>query len=269
MKNLLPLFLFIVVSQTSCLTYQYIAIKPNSGNSNLTENKEKEFVVENDSIQIVYDFKGDNTPVKIKITNKLDKPLMIDWKRSAMIVNDNAVSYMPDEAKTTGNANTTSVSWTRSWSSSYSSFSSITEIPKDWQLVPPKSFVTYKGMRLTNGFIGSGSGDSAGTVSNVKIKLVNGYMKKAKEISFAEEKSPFRFRSYLTVLTETEGKIVPVAYESGFYVSGLLRPHRGPAQVDYGHSIEAKTSVAGGIITGVVTTAIVVVLAVAAVNNSE
>ena len=51
---------------------------------------------------MVYNFNGINAPINITIQNKLQVPVYIDWQRSALIVNDKAISYVPGELKING-----------------------------------------------------------------------------------------------------------------------------------------------------------------------
>ena len=60
-----------------CSHYQYIAITDD-----VHQNKEQQFVIENDTAKIVYSFQGYNLPVTVQIYNKLDQPLYVDWNQS-------------------------------------------------------------------------------------------------------------------------------------------------------------------------------------------
>src|SRR5215831_12435682 len=88
MKIMIPLsFIFLVY--TSCSVYQYGTI----GSTGLHLNEKNEFVAENDSLRIQYNFSGEDAPVKLMIWNKLDKPIYVDWQHSALVVNNKSISY--------------------------------------------------------------------------------------------------------------------------------------------------------------------------------
>src|SRR5688500_275491 len=106
---LVPLFL------TSCLRYQFDTIS-----SNLKENEMNNHVLENDTLIIKHAFQGENCPVQISIQNKLDVPLFVDWKRSAVIINDQSYSYWLDKATFKANVHSSQIEWTSVLSSSYS-----------------------------------------------------------------------------------------------------------------------------------------------------
>lgn len=76
----LMLLVFIL---SACSTYQYIAV-----DSFLDKNDMNEFVYENDSVRINYEFTGQNFSVKYTIFNKLNKPLYINWDNSLVAIND-------------------------------------------------------------------------------------------------------------------------------------------------------------------------------------
>src|SRR4051812_46882763 len=98
MKTYIPLSVALLLC-ISCSRYQYATI---NGSSGITTNDKLEFVAENDSLRLVYNFNGANAPINITIQNKLQKPVYIDWQRSALIVNDKAISYVLSELKIEG-----------------------------------------------------------------------------------------------------------------------------------------------------------------------
>src|SRR5258705_9998756 len=64
--------------------------------------KKIEFIAENDTCRITYNFCGEKGPIHISIYNKTNKPLQVDWKKSAVIFGENAVSYFTSESKING-----------------------------------------------------------------------------------------------------------------------------------------------------------------------
>ncbi|MBO9632527.1 MAG: hypothetical protein J7578_05370 [Chitinophagaceae bacterium] len=249
MKNFLPLFAFLVVATTSCRQYQYITI--NSNNLKQEDKAGRDFVIENDSLQIVYNFKGKDAPVNIRITNKLDRPIAIDWKRSALIVNDQAVSYMPDKLITTGTASGSTLNWSKDWSTSYTSFSATTPLPVDWQMIPPKSFIVRTPMGVTNTFFKDK--EKSSFVKTQKI-LSDGTPVYVREASFTEETSPLKFRSYLTVLTEGDGRIDPIVFEHSFYASKFTNSTMSPTGLSMEEAYVKRSTAFGtgfGVVAGV------------------
>lgn len=260
MKKILPLVVLVAFT-ASCSQYQYITL--NSKDAKKTETYSSEFVIENDSMQITYNFIGLNAPVNIKVTNKLDKPIAIDWKRSALIVNDRAISYVLDTLRTSGHALTSTANWSRDWSTSFTSFSATTPLPLDWEMIPPKSYITRVPMGVTNAFV-----EDAYKASFKKVKRYanDGSQVIVKEADFTEETSPLRFRSYLTVLTEGNGSINPVVFEHSFYAANYTNTLLNPSEMSMGRAYVKKATAFG---TGFAVVAGVAVIGTAAALDAR
>jgi hypothetical protein len=78
----LILVLFVIML-SGCSHYQYMYVS-----SHLDQNDKKEFIVENDSVQIKYTFTGENFPLTITLYNKLRQPIYIDLDRSTVVMNN-------------------------------------------------------------------------------------------------------------------------------------------------------------------------------------
>ena len=89
---------------TGCITYQHVSL---SGNA--PQNEKSEFVVENDSVSLIYSFHGHSGPITMDIANKLNKPLYVDWRKSALIINGQSFTLWKDEASLNTHVSSTSV----------------------------------------------------------------------------------------------------------------------------------------------------------------
>ena len=58
------------------------------------KNDYGEFVVEDDSIDVVYNFYGHNAPITVGVVNKMSKPLYVDWTKSGIMIDDTPTSYI-------------------------------------------------------------------------------------------------------------------------------------------------------------------------------
>lgn len=89
MKKEIILFLtcltFILMS--GCASYQYITL-----NSDLKQDESKEFIIDNDTVNIKYKFSGEDLRVSVTIYNKLQQPLYIDLGRSTVILNNKQIN---------------------------------------------------------------------------------------------------------------------------------------------------------------------------------
>ena len=150
MRQFLPLT-SIVFLFSSCATYQYMTVN----SKNIAANDRREFIMENDSIRVKYNFNGEDAPINVEVQNKLDKPLYIDWSRSALIINDKAISYVPSSVSISGSISASTASWFRPGTGSSftnGSFSGSVGVPKDMDFIPPGAYKTKTPLGVTNVF---------------------------------------------------------------------------------------------------------------------
>jgi hypothetical protein len=217
MKYSLPFFVLVPVLLTvSCTRYQYLTISSNS--AAVEKNARNQFILENDSLVIMYDFKGAELPLGIRVTNKQNEPVMIDWKRSSIIINDEAVSLMPQEAVTRGIARSESVSLNRAnfISYTYTDMNAVTSLPADLQQIPPRSFIMREPLKVHTRYFEI----PKGAYVKKRLELENGSKLRVREVSYTKEQSPLQFRTFLTLVTQGEGRLL--TFEHDFYVSGIV-----------------------------------------------
>ena len=89
MKKEIILFLtcLIFILMSGCASYQYITL-----NSDLKQDESKEFIIDNDTVNIKYKFSGEDLRVSVTIYNKLQQPLYIDLGRSTVILNNKQIN---------------------------------------------------------------------------------------------------------------------------------------------------------------------------------
>lgn len=215
---------------SSCARYQYATIA--SSNMSLTDNQD--FVAENDTLLIRYSFNGRNAPVRLWIQNKLDVPVYIDWRQSALIVNDKAISYVPNQVPVVGAIEASGTNWNRSFSSTTASLGAVATLPASMDFIPPHSHITKQPMGLTNRPV-RGIPDSI--VKHIRVPAGEGGTYLVKQSSFSETSSPIRFRSYLTVSVGEAGA-KPAVYEHSFYVSDLQTTSLNPS--NFGFNLQQR-----------------------------
>src|SRR5882724_2869629 len=96
------LLLFLPLAFAACTRYQYVTVS----SPDTHKNEKSQFVFDNDSLHLSYDFNGKNGPVNIIFQNKMSRPVYIDWKNSALTVNDSTISYMPQDVSINGYVST-------------------------------------------------------------------------------------------------------------------------------------------------------------------
>jgi hypothetical protein len=224
MQITLP-FISCLILLASCNRYQYATINSQG----LAMNDKQEFVAENDTLKLIYNFNGQDAPINLTIENKLNVPVYIDWRQSSLIVNNKAVSYVPDYMPVSGVISTAGYRST-SYTSSSGTIDAKVAVPPVVDFIPPHSYIIKNPMGVTNRSVILP--DS--TVHREKIVHPDGTYYTIKRATFTEASSPLRFRSYLTVAVgEADGK--PVVYEHVFYVSELVNSGLGPE--NFGNSI--------------------------------
>lgn len=201
---------------TSCVAYQVMTVSSRE----IRQNQANEFVIENDSLELSYNFNGQDGPIKMRIRNKLQQPVYIDWKRSALIINDQAISYSPNTMAIEGSTTASSFRWTKDYSTTWGRVDATAQLPPDIAFIPPQTYVTKDLMGITNQALDE-LPDSI--FSKRKIPIMGGnYHKMVREASFTAESSPLVFKSYLTIMV---GDTLPksVTYQHNFYVSELMQ----------------------------------------------
>ncbi|AXY75146.1 hypothetical protein D3H65_14670 [Paraflavitalea soli] len=224
MRLLIPTLAFLILL-AGCNRYQYLGISSDQ----LQKNEHQEFTIENDTLQMVYNFNGQNAPVNLLVRNKLDKPIFIDWKRSALIINDNAISYSPDQVSVHGVVSASSISWTQGFSATDASVYGTANLPPGIQMIPPQSFITKTPLGITNKLL-KNIPDSA--LRKIKMHMADGNSAYADQAFFDAGNSPLRFRSYLAIVVG-DSTLVPVAYQHSFYISEVYRTGLNPKKFAY------------------------------------
>ncbi len=220
----------LLFSLPGCMSYQIMKVNGKE----LSQNGKQEFILENDSLRLKYNFHGHNAPVRIEVLNKLNKPIYIDWKRSALIVNDNAISYLPPAAPITGSVYVRSSTWfdnvSRSVStSSTGSIDGSLGLPGEMEFIPPGSQIIKTLMGVTNSFHDN---TRKGVSSREKVYVRFNYTRNVSKITFDEKDSPLRFTSYPTVYAD--GSLdKPVVLQHHFYISEIIKSNMGPGSFIY------------------------------------
>jgi hypothetical protein len=215
MKTFL-LLLFISVIISSCSTFQYATIT----GENISKDNKNEFVAESDTLRITYNFNGKKGPVNITIYNKSDIPLQVDWKRSALIIDERPQVYYQPTWNISGDLSTSKGVLPRSTSSTIDARISGNE---GEEFIPPHAAISRKGM-----FIKPGKSFSLPQeISQEKIKVKDVSVKIARG-SFTKENSPIVFRSYLTFAPINNPEKI-FTTDHSFFISEVVQTMAGPS----------------------------------------
>jgi len=191
-KMILVLACFGILVFSGCSQYQYISM-----NSNLKQNDNREYISENDTVQTKYIFAGRDCPMRVKIYNKLQIPLYIDWSRSALIIDTDQVSdpFYHD--------------------STYS-------------LIDPHASIELSGILVQNCFIPTSPNDSAAKV----LIYTNCGTTEVTRYSYTPDTSPLYARCYLVLSTLEDGS-APCYIDDQFWVSDIKKTMACPASLAY------------------------------------
>lgn len=177
-----------------------------------TEIIDQEYVFENDSVKVTYNFWSRKGSLKFTVFNKMEKPLYISWKKSSYINNTIKRNYWEDEEKSVSD------SYTR-YNFDKSSERKITNTikPEKITFIPPKSnfiknqfFISpmvfkfnYSNIRRTESLIRN----------NKTIEV--------KEKTYEKSNTPLFFRNFLS-LSYSENFNKEFYVDNEFYISKVI-----------------------------------------------
>jgi hypothetical protein len=190
---------------TSCAKHQYLSVR-----SNLSLDKKKGYVQEQDSIQVCYRFSGDDCPLQIQVRNNSHTPAYIDWSRSSIIIHETTLPF--GEGQGSVNLGGHSVSYNSSGPFAVASHQlrgNIT-LPGNSTFIPPATVFRPRVMTLTSRFHKLPKG------KRIRIKDTIGTVS-ARKTEFTEANTPFKFRTYLTVVKGQRS----ITFDETFWVENL------------------------------------------------
>lgn len=222
MKRITYLLAIMLLFSSCASTYFFSTI--DSMNKDTVKDEKGRLVTQNDSLDIYYSFDGNNGPILITVYNKGKEPLYIDWKRSSIIIDDIATSYIGKTMPLSGSANVNTIG-----SSFYSNISSqssasfngaITKEPESISFIPPNSKIQYKTMNLASLNFNKVDDSIYNKRTNVDK---DGNIVSVKAANFTDRDAPLRFRSYLTLYKDPQK---PFSLDQEFYISSLIKTNR-------------------------------------------
>ncbi len=147
---------------------------------------------ENDTFEIVYNLFEENGLLSFSIYNKSDKPLYVDWKRSAFIQGEQRAVYWENTSTFYSVTTGSTVNWLRDYSTSMSHTFGMVTTPEQVAFIPPKTAIGMAHFKLGN------------TVWFEGLEEDSTYKKRRRSSSFKSKKyessnSPSVFRNFLTL----------------------------------------------------------------------
>jgi hypothetical protein len=232
------LLIFTIVLLTSCSKYQYYTL----ASDNAPKDQKQQFLVENDTCKISYNFSGAKGPISISIYNKTNKPLQIDWKRSALIVGDSSISFFEPQMQFNGEVER------NRYMTNYIS-GTVTQ-PESIDFIPPQSAITKQSRYIRTKFIKT-------TSQGQKMEIAQ---QKARVHKFTKGNSPVAFRIYLTLISDNGN----FAIDHSFYAAELIEIRIPPQNFTTGDRFFVKGKTGFGQVSTAVFSAGLLVLLIAA-----
>lgn len=220
--RLLYLALILLAVSSCSTTYQYVTLN----SPEVPKNDKKEFSFENDSMRLTYNFHGEGGPVAMTVFNKMDKPLFVNWKRSFLIQDGQAVCLFSNRVEVNGVIEAYSFRGvfpgTRATAGNlYASF----DLPEGMDMIPPGSYITKSLRALVR----------PAPVYNTKFMErtqperatdYGGVSYSYKRYSFEPSASPLQFKSYLTFVAGADPQEFAVSHS--FYAQEVYLSGAGP-----------------------------------------
>lgn len=188
-----------VLSFSSCTKYvQMVTIK-----SDFLE-KDSLLRYSTDTFEIVYNLFEENGLLAFSIYNKSNKPLYIDWKRSAFIKGEHRQVYWENTATFYSVTEGNSIRWLRDYSTSNHYSFGVISTPEQIAFIPPKTAVSMARFTLGNTIWNDGLKEEA-EYRNASV------LSKFKSKEFENNNSPAAFRNFLTLSLDHK-------FETEFYI---------------------------------------------------
>jgi hypothetical protein len=201
MKPLLP-FVTLVVSLSSCASYQYATLSADK----TTKNEAKELVYQNDTLQLAFNFNGPWGTFRLTAFNKTDQPISINWQKSSVIYNNASYSLFEGAVKVNGevqrnqlyNGNQ-NVSPAQPVATVNGSFT----LPSAVAFIPPHTFTSQVTLDISK--VVPSKFMLPANLPNEKL-ATEAYTVKFKKAVYDSSSTPFKFKLFLTFAMGSSGQ---------------------------------------------------------------
>lgn len=216
-----------VVCLSSCKSYMMSTV---SSSNTKADQYTGILQLKNDSLDLSYNFSGEDAPMKIEIFNKLNEPLFINWEKSAIIVGDDAYSLMDDKLRIEASTSSfTQRSGYPNGNSTEGSINGTIQLSKNESFIPPKSKIARTSAILRR--VKFPDIDKS-LFRREKLNLADGTGETlSRETDFTEKDSPLTFRAYLTFYTIKDNQPKFFTLQQNFYVSKVTRTNVNPNNI--------------------------------------
>lgn len=182
-----------------------------------SKNENGEFVIAGDSIEIRFNFYGENAPITISVNNKTSQPIYVDWRRSGVIIDDQSVTLR--EPLDEDNYD------------EYAEYARILNDPDGLSIIKPYSLLNTQVLELSGFKFEQIPADKFLETHTLADR--GGKNKQYKNIIYTEKDSPIYLRIFLRVYDHIDAIGTPLIYETDFYMSELIKGEKtSPSKID-------------------------------------
>lgn len=224
MKKLLliaPIMLFFA----SCKPYQYFTVAAPE----LQQDSLKQYVFENDTMKVLYNFTGYQGPLKVTVINKLKEPIFLDWNRSAMIMNGESVALYQPSFQFSGRSVGSSVEVIKDVSLNSSRMSGTLSGQEGVDMIPPGS----SRQRSVLAPLHRSLLDAGFNTENKKYFDDDKTSIRGRFLDYSESSTPLIFKTCFSFRLESTPDLVR-HFESRFFIKDVFVTIAGPDQVGQG-----------------------------------
>lgn len=183
----------LLLSFASCTSYHYITMD----STDISLDRKNGFLWQTDTISVAYQFSGEGGLMTVTVFNKSNQPLYLNWKKSALINDGMTVSLFNRNVIANGVISTDSYLVGNIQTAGYSQFSVSFDLPEGIEFLPPQSGLSKTVITLQE--ISVNSIAIPAVVEQEKIRVADGIIAKFRQLQYADEYSPLRFKTYITL----------------------------------------------------------------------
>ena len=195
---------------SSCSSYSYFYGVMDTQTPNVNRDETGRFLVQNDSVDIIYRFYGQNSPITIAVNNRSSSPMYVNWKESGIVLGNTQLKDRKRVQVTAARDEKEGIDFGR-----------FQLDPFALTFVGPHSKVETKILELSN--FNFNKIDKNLFTTSYLDKKEKGKEKKYKAIDYTEQNSPVQFNIYLMIYPKSSKNPEPIFAETAFYQSKLIR----------------------------------------------
>lgn len=173
------------------------------------KNEKNEFVIETDSVDVIYNFHGRNAPIIVGIRNKMSTPVYVDWRKSGVVIDGNVSTFREpiDEY----------AQWGDTGKVNYGRF---LNDPDGMSMIKPKQRINTQVLELAN-FRFHNIPDSVFHLNPSEV--ISSEKQELKNILYTPEDSPIYIGTFVTIYEQANTTDNTLIFDADFYMSELIQ----------------------------------------------